>query len=159
MPCTLLMLEFSWAGHLAAVREEQTVGYQTTRQGSSTDLVIVAQVQQMDYSCIVFDTAPTGHTLRLLQFPATLQKGLSKLMGLRGMLGGMLGQITQLLGGPAGGASNQLFDRLEEMQARVEQTCEGARLQDRMMHAQADEIYSMLSAWSMSISICAKPQH
>ena len=89
------------------------------RQGGKAGLAIVVQVQQMDYSCIVFDTAPTGHTLRLLQFPATLQKGLSKLMGLRGMLGGMLGQITQLLGGPAGGASNQLFDRLEEMQARA----------------------------------------
>ena len=72
----------------------------------------------MDYSCIVFDTAPTGHTLRLLQFPATLQKGLSKLMSLRGMLGGMLTQVTQLLGGPSGGASNQLFDKLEELQAR-----------------------------------------
>ena len=47
---------------------------------------LVLQVQSFDYECIVFDTAPTGHTLRLLQFPATLQKGLSKLMKLEGCL-------------------------------------------------------------------------
>lgn len=47
----------------------------------------------MDYSVIVFDTAPTGHTLRLLQFPATLEKGLVKMMSLKSKFGGLLSQV------------------------------------------------------------------
>lgn len=73
----------------------------------------------MDYSCIVFDTAPTGHTLRLLQFPTTLQKGLSKLMSLKGMFGGMLNQLSSLFG--AGNGENmqdQLLGKLEQLKVR-----------------------------------------
>ncbi|GFP98514.1 ATPase asna1 homolog [Phtheirospermum japonicum] len=55
-------------------------------------------VQTMDYSVIVFDTAPTGHTLRLLQFPSTLEKGLAKVMSLKNRFGGLLSQMTSLLG-------------------------------------------------------------
>ena len=70
----------------------------------------------MDYSCIVFDTAPTGHTLRLLQFPTTLQKGLSKLMSLKGMFGGMLTQLSSLLGGGSGDEmQGQLLGKLEQL--------------------------------------------
>ena len=61
---------------------------------------VIRLVQTMDYSCIVFDTAPTGHTLRLLQFPTALQKGLGKLMELKESFGGMLTQLGGLLGGP-----------------------------------------------------------
>jgi len=50
-------------------------------------------VQTMDYSVIVFDTAPTGHTLRLLQFPSTLEKGLTKVMSLKAKFGGLLSQV------------------------------------------------------------------
>lgn len=53
-------------------------------------------VQTMDYATIVFDTAPTGHTLRLLQFPATLEKGLSKLMSLKSRFGGLMNQASLL---------------------------------------------------------------
>ena len=66
---------------------------------ASRPLQVMKQVQTLDYSCIVFDTAPTGHTLRLLNFPTILEKGLSKLMSLKGAMGGMMGQVGRMFGG------------------------------------------------------------
>jgi arsenite/tail-anchored protein-transporting ATPase len=76
---------------------------------------VMKQVQSMDYSAIVFDTAPTGHTLRLLQFPTTLEKGLSKLMSLKDSFGGALSSVSRLLG--AQGAE----DTMEQMVGKFTQ--------------------------------------
>jgi len=75
---------------------------------------VMKQVQSMDYDCIVFDTAPTGHTLRLLQFPSTLQKALDKLTGLKGSFGGILQQAMSLFGGSAPG-EDDLMGKFEQM--------------------------------------------
>ncbi|CAM8899040.1 hypothetical protein QQ045_032318 [Rhodiola kirilowii] len=78
-------------------------------------------VQTMDYSVIVFDTAPTGHTLRLLQFPSTLEKGLAKMMSLKNKFGGLLSQMTQMFGMDDEFAEDAILGRLEGMKDVIEQ--------------------------------------
>jgi arsenite-transporting ATPase len=41
---------------------------------------LINSLNNMDYETIVFDTAPTGHTLRLLNFPNLLDRGLEKII-------------------------------------------------------------------------------
>uniref|UniRef100_A0A2P2KRV3 ATPase Arsenical pump-driving ATPase homolog n=1 Tax=Rhizophora mucronata TaxID=61149 RepID=A0A2P2KRV3_RHIMU len=78
-------------------------------------------VQTMDYSVIVFDTAPTGHTLRLLQFPSTLEKGLEKMMSLKSKFGGLLNQMTRLFGIEDEFGEDAILGRLEGMKDVIEQ--------------------------------------
>ena len=47
----------------------------------------------MQFETIVFDTAPTGHTLRLLNFPNLLEKGLTKIVNVKQKIGGFVSQV------------------------------------------------------------------
>ena len=40
---------------------------------------------------MIFDTAPTGHTLRLLNFPNLLDKAMKKIVSLQEKLGDVVG--------------------------------------------------------------------
>ncbi|KAJ3690660.1 hypothetical protein LUZ61_019824 [Rhynchospora tenuis] len=77
-------------------------------------------VQTMDYSVIVFDTAPTGHTLRLLQFPSTLEKGLEKMMSLKNKFGGLINQATRLFGLGDEFSEDAMLGKLEGMKDVIE---------------------------------------
>ncbi|XP_024401494.1 ATPase GET3A [Physcomitrium patens] len=78
-------------------------------------------VQTMDYSVIVFDTAPTGHTLRLLQFPSTLEKGLEKVMSLKSKFGGLIGQVSRMFGAENEFGEDALLGKVENIKAVIEQ--------------------------------------
>ncbi|VDL76090.1 unnamed protein product [Nippostrongylus brasiliensis] len=55
-------------------------------------------INSLDFEVVVFDTAPTGHTLRLLQFPVILEKAFTKILSLQSSFAPMLGQLSGLLG-------------------------------------------------------------
>lgn len=77
---------------------------------------VMKLINSMDYSVIVFDTAPTGHTLRFLSFPSLLEKALGKLSMLTSRFGPILGQFMGLMGGPAGGFDQEaLFSKMNEL--------------------------------------------
>lgn len=66
----------------------------------------------IQYKTIIFDTAPTGHTLRFLQLPATLEKLLSKFQDLSGKLGPMMSML-------GAGQQEDIFKKLNELQTNV----------------------------------------
>lgn len=53
-----------------------------------------------DFTRIVFDTAPTGHTLRLLALPEFLDNFIFKAMKARNRISNLLGGFKSLFGGP-----------------------------------------------------------
>jgi len=58
---------------------------------------LIKTIDSIDNCTVVFDTAPTGHTLRFLKFPNTLEKLLSKLLELKTQFEPMLQMATMAM--------------------------------------------------------------
>jgi arsenite-transporting ATPase len=86
---------------------------------------LMRQVQSMQYDVIVFDTAPTGHTLRLLTFPTILEKALDRLNALRSRFSGVISQLGSVLqstvggGATSGNAEEKIMTRIESLRETV----------------------------------------
>ena len=83
---------------------------------------ILKSLDEYKFDLIIFDTAPTGHTLRLLNFPNILEKGLHKLLELNEKFGGMLNSVGGMMGGMnTAGLQQTLFSSMETMKAKIEE--------------------------------------
>lgn len=82
---------------------------------------LMKMVQEMNYSTIVFDTAPTGHTLRLLSFPKTMESAIGKLLDLKNRFSGMLNTVTSMMGNGGAEHVQQMIEKLEQLKGLIDQ--------------------------------------
>lgn len=81
--------------------------------------------QNIIFDRIVLDTAPTGHTLRMLQLPDFLQALIGKLKKVRSKAGG-LGGIMNMMGGGKNKGESEIIentpdeDKLEKFEKKME---------------------------------------
>lgn len=81
---------------------------------------VMKLVRDLNYSVIVFDTAPTGHTLRFLALPSVLESGIKKIMDLKTRFGGMMSQVSSLMG-MQNMNYDEMFDKLESTREVIEE--------------------------------------
>lgn len=81
---------------------------------------VLKQVKSLSYEVIIFDTAPTGHTLRFLQFPTVLEQALAKISQLSTQFGPMLNSVIGARGGLPGGQNlDDLIQKMETLRETI----------------------------------------
>ena len=88
------------------------------------EFVALARVLDLteQYDRVVMDTAPTGHTLRLLSFPDFLDSFLGKLLRLRQRLSGWITAAASTLSGKDWDSAARRVERFQQRMQRLSET-------------------------------------
>jgi arsenite-transporting ATPase len=92
-----------------------------TMPGADEAAAMQKLIEHMDdprFERVVVDTAPTGHTLRLLQLPEMLDTMMGRMVTFQNRMSAMMDGIKGMFGGETGQAGGS--KDLEEMKARIE---------------------------------------
>jgi arsenite-transporting ATPase len=105
--------------------------------GSDEVAALDAFVEYVDsdrFEYVIFDTAPTGHTLRLLDLPSVVGETIETAMGVRGQVRRMADSARSMMFGPAAfgmGRGGEGEDEFEAVKTRMERVSELLRDPDR----------------------------
>ncbi|MCH7661496.1 MAG: TRC40/GET3/ArsA family transport-energizing ATPase [Euryarchaeota archaeon] len=125
--------------------------------------VLAEYVSSERWDRIVFDTAPTGHTLRLLELPEILETALETTDSLRGQLHRMANSTRSMLMGPAAYLGrDESEDEIAALQDRMERAHDVLRdpertefrvvlIPERMAITESERLIERLSAVSMPV--------
>ncbi len=82
--------------------------------------VFLRYMDSNEFDVVVFDTAPTGHTLRFLGLPENMDKYMTKMIKLKKQMSGFMKMMKKMM--PFGGKGEDIdYDKaLEEMEAMKE---------------------------------------
>ena len=82
--------------------------------------LLMEYVDDPRFERVVVDTAPTGHTLRLLELPEAMDSMLGKLLTLRERLSGMFDGLSGMFGGDGESDAEAEMQDLEALRDRIE---------------------------------------
>ena len=107
-----------------------------TDEAAAMDL-FVDYMDDSRFDRIVFDTAPTGHTLRLLKLPDVMESAMGKLIGVRAQVSSLADSVRGLFGTDAADADSDSGNGddtdldLEALQARMNRVGDALRDPER----------------------------
>jgi arsenite-transporting ATPase len=83
-------------------------------------LKVLEFIEKPTHDLVIFDTAPTGHTLRLLNLPEVLDSWLWRILSLRSRFSSLIGGFRHIFGGRDGSFDEKkAVDQIEELRDRV----------------------------------------
>jgi arsenite-transporting ATPase len=78
-------------------------------------------IQECEYDLVIFDTAPTGHTLRLLGLPEMLDSFFGKMIKLRLRFSKLFGRLKSVFG-RGNDKEDHALDQLEQLKQNISQS-------------------------------------